>query len=335
MRENKMKSCWIVGREGESVLEYREVPVPQPPPGTLLVLVQASALNRGELMIGSVMHAGPEKIGGTEVSGTVQAVGSGVTGFRMGDRVMGRMHGGWAEYAVMEAEQAMPVPDHLSWTQAAAFPVSMLVAYDALVTYGKLKAGESVLVLGATAGTGVACIQLAQLLGGRTIGTSGSQEKLERVREIGLDVALRTRAPDFSDKVLAATGGSGADVAVNLVGGSYLAETLKSLARRGRVAIVGYVDGMQRAEVDLATLHANRLEMFGLSNSRATREERAETVRSFSRDVLPIYRERKMRPVVDRVFGFHELAAAKAYMESNAMVGKVVVEIGRSNNPME
>ena len=324
-----MKSAWLVLDSSDSTVEYRELPVPTPSPGTVLVKVEASALNRGEFMVGGVVHGGREKCGGNEVAGTVVAVGSGVGDLSEGDRVMGRVAGGgWAEYALMQAIEAIAIPRHLSGLQAAAMPVNMLVAYDALVTYGRVTAGEWVLVLGAASASGVAALQTAQVLGAKTIGTSGSAVKLRKLNELGLDVGIHTRAPDFATKVLAVTGGTGAAVVVNLVGGSCVPEALKSLARKGRLAIIGYVDRTFHATIDLRTLHANRLEIFGLSNAKSTLAERTQTVSGFRRDILPIYSERGMAPVVDRVFGFDELSAAKAYMESDTKVGKLVVRIG-------
>ena len=323
-----MKSYWIVTKDDKAALERREVPAPQPKAGEIVFKVQASALNRGELTVGGVMHGGPEKLGGNEGAGIVHAVGDGVSGFKPGDRVMGRARGCWAEYAVIEQQQAFAVPDYMSWEQAAATPLSMITAYEAIVTYGKLKKGEWLLVTGASAGAGVASIQIAQLLGAKTIGTSGSPQKLAKLKEAGLDVGIQTRSPDFAQKVREATGGAGADVAVNLVGGTYFPEILRALARKGRVAIVGYVDGAHHADIDLSAVHANRFEIFGISNAKLKAEERAEAARAFKRDILGLYTERRMAPLVDRVFSFDELPAAKAHMESNAMVGKIVVRIG-------
>lgn len=322
-----MKSYWLVTKDNKATLELREVPQPQPKPGDVVIRVHASALNRGELIVGGVVHGGPEKIGGNEVSGIVHAVGEGVKELKTGDRVMGRARGGWAEFASMDAHQALPVPEHMSWEQAAATPLSMLTAYEAIVTYGKLKAGEWLLITGVSAGAGVASIQTAQVLGAKTIGTSGSAQKLEKLESIGLDVGIKTRAPDFSSKVRDATGGAGANLAVNLVGGTYFPEILKSLARQGRVAIVGYVDGVHHAEIDLTAVHANRFEIFGISNAKAKPEERADAVRGFKRDILPKYNERRMAPLIDHVFSFDDIPAAKAHMESDAMTGKVVVKI--------
>jgi NADPH:quinone reductase-like Zn-dependent oxidoreductase len=322
-----MKSYWIVTRGDKAVLEQREISTPQPKAGEIVFKVHASALNRGELIVGGVVHGGPEKIGGNEGAGTVHTVGEGVTGYKPGDRVMGRARGCWAEYGVMEAAQAMPVPEYMSWEQAASLPLSMITAYEALVTYGRLKAGEWVLILGASAGAGVAAIQIAQVLGAKTIGTSGSADKLAKLKAAGLDVGIETRKPNFAAKVREATGGAGADVAVNLVGGTYFPEILKSLARKGRVAVVGYVDNTHQAEIDLTAVHANRFEIFGISNAKMTSAERADAARAFSRDILPLYVERKMAPLVDRVFSFEQLPAAKEHMETNAMTGKVVVKI--------
>jgi NADPH:quinone reductase len=322
-----MKSYWIVTKDDKAVLERREVPAPQPKAGEILFKVQASALNRGELTVGGVMHGGPEKLGGNEGAGIVEAVGAGVTGFKAGDRVMGRARGCWAEYAVMEERQAFKVPDYMSWEQAGSTVLTLITAYEALLAYGGLKKGEWALIVGASSGAGVASIQIAQVVGAKTIGTSGSAQKLAKLKELGLDVGIQTRSADFSGKVREATGGNGADVAVNLVGGTYFAEILKSLARKGRMAIVGYVDGSHHAEIDLSAVHANRFQIFGVSNARMTADERAEAAKNFKRDILDAYIERRMAPFVDRVFGFEELPAAKQHMESNSMVGKVVVKI--------
>ena len=322
-----MKSYWIVTKGDQATLEQREIPTPKPKANEILFKVHASALNRGELTVGGVVHGGPEKVGGNEGAGVVQAVGEGVSGFKAGDRVMGRARGCWAEHAIVELEQALPIPDYMSFEQAAATPLSMITAYEAMVTYGKLRKGEWVLIAGASSGAGVASIQIAQVLGAKSIGTSGSADKLAKLKAAGLDVGIQTRAPDFSAKVRDASGGAGANLALNYVGGTYFPEILKSLANKGRVAIVGYVDGAHHADIDLSAVHANRFEIFGVSNAKLTAPEKAEATRAFKRDILPTYVERKMAPLVDRVFSFEELPAAKQHMESNAMTGKVVVKI--------
>jgi len=309
------------------VLEPREVPIPQLQHDEVLIRVHAAALNRGELIVGSAVHGGPEKLGGTEASGVVEAVGSDVSQWKKGDRVMGRVSGAFAEYAAMYAGQVLPMPAHLTWEQAAAIPSGFITAYEAVVQYGRISAGEWLLVTGASSGVGVASILTAKFLGAHTLGTSGSAAKLAQLAAIGLDVPIETRTPDFAQTVRAATGGEGANLAVNLVGGSVFGECMRSLARDGRLAIVGYVDGAYHADIDLNATHVNRLQIFGISNVKLKREERAATTRGFARDILPAIADGRITPLVDRVFGFDELPAAKAHMESNAMVGKIVVKI--------
>ena len=322
-----MKSWWIVTEHGTIRLEFREVPVPQPKAGEIVLKVHATALNRGELIPGGVVHGGPEKLGGTEAAGVVHAVGESVTAFKPGDRVMGRARGGFAEYATLDAHQAMSMPQRLSWEQGAAIPATFLAAYEMLFPYGKLKRGEWLLVTGASSGVGVASIQAAKVIGASVIGTSGSVAKLEKLKAIGLDFAIATRAADFAARVKEASGGRGADLIVNCVGGSVFAECVRALARRGRLAVVGYVDGTLKAELDLEAVHANRFEIFGVSNARLLPEERAEAVRGFVRDLLPAFAEGRITPVIDRVFSFDELPQAKDYMESNAQVGKIEVRV--------
>ena len=322
-----MKSYWIKTDHDKAVLEYRDVVEPQPKPGQVIVHVHASALNRGELIVGGVVHGGPEKIGGNEVSGIVHAVGEGVTGLKVGARVMGRARGGFSEYAVMEAHQAMPMPERLSWEEAAAIPVSFLTAYEMLFPYGGLQRGQWLLVTAASSGAGVASIQIAKMLGAHTIGTSGSAPKLERLKPVGLDHGIMTRSPDFASRVKDITGGEGAHLIVNCVGGSVFAECLRALAYYGRIATVGYVDGVLKAEIDLGALHANRFAVFGVSNSRLGPEGRAEAVRNFVRDVLPGIADGRITPLIDRVYPFDELPQAKAHMESNGQVGKIVVRV--------
>jgi NADPH:quinone reductase-like Zn-dependent oxidoreductase len=157
------------------------------------------------------------------------------------------------------------------------------------------------------------------------IGTSGSQEKLDRLKAHGLDVGIRTRAADFHEAVMMATGGTGVNLVVNTVGGSMFAECVRCLAFEGRLATVGYVDNVLGAEMDIQALHAKRLTLFGVSNKLRSAEQRASGVPAFVRDLLPAIAERRVRPLVDRVFPFDELAAARVHMEANRHLGKIVL----------
>ena len=300
-------------------LELREVPAPQPAAHQHLVKIHASSLNRGELIAGhGLIAAGAAKPAGQEAAGEV--VGS-------GERVMGRCPGGFAEFGLMDKTDAIPVPPNLSWEEAGAIPLTFMVVHDMLVAQGGLKSGEWLLVTGVSAGVGVAALQAAKAIGAKVIGTSGSGEKLQKLKALGLDAGVETRKPDFYDAVMKATGGKGVDLVVNNVGGSVFAECIRCLAFQGRLATVGYLDRVMKAELDIDALHAKRLRLFGVSNKNRNAESRAVTVRGFTADFLPYFASGRLKPLVDRVYRFDELPQAKAYVESDAHLGKVVVRM--------
>jgi NADPH2:quinone reductase len=325
MRNDAMRSYWMQTDGVQSTLDLRDLPTPEAGPGQLLVRMHAAALNRGEFILGHGLHkAGAAKAIGMEGAGEVAQAGAG-SRFRRGERVMGRCAGAFAEFALMDEREALAVPANLSWEQAASVPLVFLVVHDMLVLQGRLQAGEWMLVNGVSSGVGVAALQLAKALGARVIGTSGSAQKLARLQEQGLDVGLCTRGADFYDAVMKATADKGVNLVINTVGGTVFAEDIRCMAFQGRLATVGYVDGVLKAEIDLQALHAKRLTLFGVSNKLRSAEQRAAGVPQFIADVLTALADGRIQPLVDQVFPFEQLAQAKAAMEANQHLGKLVL----------
>ncbi len=322
-----MQSYWIQTEGNKTLIDLRETPVPEPKPGQVLVRLHAAGFNRGELIVGGLTKPGASKQVGQEGAGVVTKLGEGVSSVKVGDRVMARCPGAFAEYAVVDAREAIVMPANLSWEEGASIPLTFMVVHDMLVAKGALMAGEWMLVTGISSGVGVAALQLGKALGAKVIGTSGSADKLARLKALGLDVGINTRGADFADAVMKATDGKGANLVVNNVGGSVFAETIRSLAFEGRHATVGYVDEVMKGEMDIEALHTKRLTLFGVSNKLRNADQRAGTVRGFVSDVLPMLADGRIKPVIDKVFPFAEMQAAKAYMESNAHLGKIILRM--------
>ena len=301
--------------------------------GQVLARVHASSLNRAEfralrnLKLEPGKPAPAERPGGGDAAGEVVAVGAGVAGFKPGDRVMGRCTGGFAEYALIDAREAMPAPAALSWEEAACVPIVFVVVHDALQASAQLRAGETVLVTAASSGVGVATLALAKLIGAKVIGTSRSAEKLEKLKQYGLDAGVVTGSDGFGAAIAPVVGADGVDMIVDNIGGDIFPACLDALAVGGRFVTIGRMSGVLKGELDLDRLALRRLHLYGVSNRLRKPAQRAESTKRFVADLMPALSDGSLKPIVDRSFALSEIAEAQAYLEADRHVGKVVIRI--------
>lgn len=307
-----------------------EVPEPAAGPSDLLVAVRASAVNQADLRYSSTHFAGSEAasgpaVGGLELAGDVIAVGERVTGFSVGDRVMAMAGRAWAERVTVDHRLAVPVPESFTWLDAAATPVSYITGHDCVVAAARIAPGESVLVQGATAAAGLAVVQIAGQAGAHPVfGTTSKAVKAKRLRALGCDVPIVRGATDVAESVRTATGGRGADVVVDILGGRALMENIDAAAVQGRVICLGRVSG-PRGELNLDEFARKRIQMTGITFRTRSFEERAAVVARFIRELLPALSSQEIRPVWDRNFDWADISQAEAYLRSGDQFGKVLL----------
>jgi tumor protein p53-inducible protein 3 len=325
-----MKAIVITEPGGTDKLALEEVPDPVAREGEILVDVRATALNRADLLQRRGLYPPPKgasEILGLECSGVVAAHGPGGAGPAIGTRVMALLPGGgYAERVSVPAELAIPIPDNLSFEEAAAIPEAFLTAGEALFTLGKLQPGCWVLVHAAAGGVGSAAVQLAHQHGAKVIATAGSPEKLEHVKALGADVVVSYRTEDFAEAVEKATAGHGADIVLDFIGGAYWDRHQRCLAEGGRNVVIGVLGGMT-AEVNLAVLLRRRLQILGLVMRSRSVSDKVAITRRFVREDLPRFANGTLRPVVDSVLPLASAREAHERMEKNANVGKIVLRV--------
>ncbi|WP_067964451.1 NAD(P)H-quinone oxidoreductase [Nocardiopsis trehalosi] len=314
------------------VLSFAEVPDPVPGPGEVLVDVAATAVNRADVNQRQGSYPPPKgasEYPGLECSGRVAALGPGTedSGWSVGDEVCALLSGGgYAERVAVPVGQLLRVPRGVSLTEAAALPEVAATVWSNVFMVGRLRAGETLLVHGGGSGIGTFAIQLAHARGARVITTAGSAEKLERCRELGADVGIDYHREDFAARVKEETGGAGADVVLDIMGGSYLDANVRSLAVGGRVVIIGLMGG-RSAELDLGRMLVKRLSVHATTLRARPVEEKAEIVAGVAEHVWPLVEDGTVRPIVDRTVPLREAAEAHRIMESSAHVGKIVLTV--------
>jgi NADPH:quinone reductase len=318
-----------IREHGEAdVLELGELEVRDPGAEEVLVGVASAGLNRADVLQRRGFYPAPPGVApdvpGLEYAGRVLQAGSAVRGLKVGDPVMGVVGGGaMATHLVVHEREAIAVPPGMDLSEAAAIPEVFLTAYDALFLQAGLSLGQTVLIHAAASGVGTAALQLAHAAGAVTVGTSRSAEKLERVRELGLDHAVVAEEGKFADAVRQAVGRA-PEVVLDLVGAAYLDENVKAVAPRGCIVVVGLLGGA-KGSLLLARLLSQRARLVGTVLRSRPLEEKIALARAFERDVLPLFAAGRVRPVVDTVMPMERVADAHRRMESNETVGKVVL----------
>lgn len=323
-----MKALVVLPGSERRELSLAEISSPEPRPDDLVVAVRYAGFNRADLALSDSHYptTGAPIAAGKELAGTVIGIGSECVGFQIGDRVMALSNGCFAQIAAVDHRLAIPLPDHLPITTAAALPAWYLTAHNALVTEGGIAAGGSVLVQGATTGVGLAVAQLAKLRGaGLILGVGRNSEKLARLAEVGFDAALQANS-DWPAEVARLTEGRGVDVVVDMVGGETLNPNLVSLRLGGKMVAVGRLGG-GKTILDLETLALKRLSIVGVTFRSRSLAERATIVEAFRRDVMESVSEGALSPVIDRIFAIEAFREARDYVMQDSHFGKVMLEL--------
>lgn len=325
----RMRAAVLQKVGGPEVLHVEEVQDLAPGLHQVRVRVVATALNRADIMQREGCYPGwtpqPGAILGLEFAGTIDALGPDVTHWQIGDRVFGLIaDGGYAEQVVTHQRMLMSLPTGVSYEEAAAIPEVFFTVYDALVDRASLRLGDVVLVHAGASGVGTAAIQLAKAMGTRVFVTVGTEEKARKARELGADKAILYREERFEEVVLVETGGRGADVILDSIGGPYLERNIKAAATMGRIVLVGNLGG-GHAEIDITPFFRKRLTVVGTTLRARPIEQKIGLTQRFAAQVLPLFAIGQLRSVVDRIFTLEYIGDAHRYMEENRNFGKIVV----------
>ncbi|HMI84139.1 MAG TPA: NAD(P)H-quinone oxidoreductase [Polyangiaceae bacterium] len=317
---------------GPEVLTLVERARPEPSRGEVRVRVRAAGVNRADIVQRLGRYPAPSEapsdVLGLEFAGEVEALGPGVTTWKVGDRVFGLVGGGAYAEALLTHERLLAaMPPGMSFSDAAAAPEAFITAYDAMTLQGKLALGETVLIHAAGSGVGTAAIQLAKVSGARSIGTARSAGKLDRARELGLDHGIVVTGPSFAGEVARLTSGRGAHVVLELVGGEYLREDVGCVAHEGRIILVGLMAGVS-VTLDLGAILRQRVLLRGTMLRSRPLEQKLDAMQAFARHVVPLLASGALRSVVDRVLPLADAAAAHTYVEQNQSFGKVILDCG-------
>ena len=315
---------------GPEVLVAVERPQPTPGSGEVLIKVVAAGVNRPDIMQRLGRYPPPPgvtDIPGLEVAGTIAALGEGVATFRVGDRVCALVSGGgYAEYCVAPAPQVLPVPKGMTFVQAAATPETTFTVWTNVFERGRLSSGEAFLVHGGSSGIGTTAIQLAREMGARVFATAGSDEKCAACERLGAERAFNYRETDFVAAVKEATGGSGVNLVLDMIGGDYLQRNLDVLARDGRLVLIGRQGGV-KSEIDIMPILLKRLTITGSTLRARSVAEKGALAQAVYAHVWPLLEAGRVSPIIHATFPLADAAEAHRVMEASTHIGKLVLVV--------
>ncbi len=325
-----MKAIVVKTEQPGSPLVWQDVPAPEFGPAEVLVNVHATALNRADLMQRAGKYPPPPgapEILGLEAAGEIAALGSEVSGWRIGDRVCALLPGGgYAEQVSVPAQLLLPLPESWSFAQGAALPEVFFTAYVNLFMEADLQPGEAVLIHGGASGVGTAAIQLAREAGCRVFVTAGAADKVAYCRQLGAELAINYKEADFAQQILAHTGGSGVDVILDMVGANYLERNLKLLNLRGRLVVIATLGGV-KAEINLVQLMSKRLRLIGSVLRARSTAEKIKIKERFVAQFWKKFLDGALQPIVDSVYPIEQAEQAHAQMQQNQNIGKLVLRV--------
>jgi putative PIG3 family NAD(P)H quinone oxidoreductase len=328
-----MKAVLMQGSGGIDVLKIGDIAIPKLKDNQVLVKVMAASINRPDLLQRIGLYpppSGESEILGLEVAGVIEELGPGVSGWNVGEKVMSLVGGGgYAQYAAAYAPHLIPIPENMTYFEAACICESYTTAFLNIFLLGEFKAGQTALLHGGGGGVNTAGIQLCKALAPncRLIITA-APEKMERVKDLGADLVINYKEnPDFSSIVLDYTNRKGVDVILDHVGAKYLAPNMTSLAINGRLVVIGFISGF-KAELNLALIMMNRQRIIGSVLRPLPVSEKGEIVAEFIRRVLPELSRRTIVPIIEEVFPLDDVADAHRMMEEDRHFGKIVLQIG-------
>lgn len=325
-----MKAIRVINKGENSALEIKDYPTPEPTEHEIRVKIEATAINRADLHQRAGKYPPPEgasEILGLEMAGIVDKVGSKVTRWSEGDRVFALLPGGgYCEYCTLHEDMAMPIPDRLSFEEAAAVPETFLTAYQALSWLGNLKQLETVLIHAGGSGVGTSAIQLArQLYNATVVTTAGKQRKLEACLNLGAQYAFNYKEQDFAEKITKELGENAVNLVVDFIGAPYWEKNVEVLSMDGRLVYLSFLGGHRLEQMSLAPLLKKRLTIMGSTLRSRSPEYKIELTQAFSTDCMPLLEDGSLSPVIDSVFDWEDTEEAHQRMENNQNTGKIVL----------